>query len=238
VLVVADYEQMELRQFAHYATDERMRSAFLAGKDSYQQVADLLGVDRFIGKTITLASQYGAGWVTTRRQAIKLAFTLGQEHRVPELEALDWKDVMAKFHANYKVEHIKELCERQAQRRGLAGGEEYVRTVGGRRMRPKLIVQPATDTRPACIIPVYKDLPNSLIQGSCADIMKESIIAIGDAGYGEAMRLTVHDEIVMEVPEDQGQSTLAEVSALMHRREYVPELSVSGDIGTRYGDAK
>ena len=60
----------------------------------------------------------------------------------------------------------------------------------------------------------------------------------GEAGYTETMRLTVHDEIVLSVPEAEAQATLGEVSSLMERMEYVPPLTVSGDWAFRYGDAK
>ena len=237
VLVVADYDQMELRQFAHYAEDERMRAAFLSGDDLYQQVADLLGVDRAIGKMITLASQYGAGWKTTKVKAIEFAYKLGQSERVPELRKLDWKALTERFHANYKVRHMQWLTEAQAQRRGNYG-EEYVRTVGGRRMRPKVMLKDRGNGLPPVRIYIFKDLGNSLIQGSCADIMKESIIALGEAGYADTMRLTVHDEIVIEVPEAEADATLEEASKLMERKEYVPPLTVSGSYAKRYGDAK
>jgi DNA polymerase-1 len=91
---------------------------------------------------------------------------------------------------------------------------------------------------PPVRIYIFKDLGNSLIQGSCADIMKESIIALGEAGYADTMRLTVHDEIVIEVPEAEADATLEEASKLMERKEYVPPLTVSGSYAKRYGDAK
>jgi DNA polymerase-1 len=237
VLVVADYDQMELRQFAHYAEDERMRAAFLSGDDLYQQVSDLLGVDRDIGKMLTLASQYGAGWVTTKAQAIAFAFKLGQEDRVPDLMTLDWNALHEKFHKNYRVRHLQWMTEAQAQRRGNYG-EQYILTVGGRRMRPKLMRKERGPGLPPVEIHIFKDLGNSLIQGSCADIMKEGMIALADAGYGDAMRLTVHDEIVLEVPEAKAEATLEEATSLMTRPEYVPPLTVSGDWARRYGDAK
>lgn len=237
MLVVADYEQMELRQFAHYAEDERMRAAFLSGDDLYQQVADLLGVSRDIGKMITLAAQYGAGWRKTKEQAIEFAYKLGQADRVPELRKLNWQDLTERFHKQYKVRHLQWLTEAQAQRRGNYG-EEYIRTAGGRRMRPKMMTKERGPGLPPVRIYIFKDLGNSLIQGSCADVMKESLIALGDAGYGDAMRLTVHDEVVLEVPEDQAEEVLAHATQLMERHEYVPPLTVSGSWARRYGDAK
>jgi len=236
-MVVADYEQMELRQFAHYAEDERMRAAFISGDDLYQQAADVMGVTRDIGKMITLASQYGAGWKKTKEQAIAFAYKLGQSERVPELHELDWQGTMEKFHKAYKVRHLQWLTEAQAQRRGNYG-EMYVRTFGGRRMRPKLMTHNRGEGLQPVKIQIFKDLGNSLIQGSCADIMKESIIAVGEAGYGDNMRLTVHDELVLSVPTADAPKVLAEVLQIMERKEYVPELTATGDIAFRYGKAK
>ena len=236
VLVVADYEQMELRQFAYYAEDERMRAAFLSGDDIYQQVADLLGVTRSIGKMITLASQYGAGWRKTKEQAIVFAFKLGQADQVPELMRLNWEELTENFHKNYKVRHLQWLTEAQAQRRGNYG-EQYVQTVGGRRMRPK-VMRKTNDAGHTFLIPIFKDLPNSLIQGSCADIMKDSIIALAEAGYADQMRLTVHDEIVLEVDEAEAEDVLEEVCSIMTRDEIVPPLTVTGSWAKRYSDAK
>ena len=236
-MVVADYEQMELRQFAHYAEDERMRAAFISGDDLYQQAADVMGVTRDIGKMITLASQYGAGWKKTKEQAIAFAYKLGQSERVPELHELDWQGTMEKFHKAYRVRHLQWLTEAQAQRRGNYG-EMYVRTFGGRRMRPKLMTHNRGEGLQPVKIQIFKDLGNSLIQGSCADIMKESIIAVGEAGYGDNMRLTVHDELVLSVPTADAPKVLAEVLQIMERKEYVPELTATGDIAFRYGKAK
>ena len=231
--VVADYEQMELRVFAHFAEDERMRAAFLSGDDLYQQVSDLLGVPRDVGKMITLASQYGAGWAKTKEQAIEFAFKLGNEDQVPTLMAYDWRAMHERFHKNYKVRDLQYRTEGIAQKRG-AFGDPYILTVGGRRQRPKRVLIEKNGRK--TLISIFKDLGNSLIQGSCSDIMKESIIAAWERGLD--LRLTVHDELVAHVRDkdvDWAKEVLLEV---MTRTEYVPPLTVEAGSGKSYGDAK
>ena len=234
-LVVADYEQMELRVFAHFAEDERMRAAFLSGDDLYQQVSDLLGVPRDVGKMITLASQYGAGWRKTMEQAIEFAYKLGNEDQVPDLMLYDWEAMHTRFHKSYKVRDLQFRTEGIAQLRGVFG-DPYILTVGGRRQRPKRMQVTNKETGRKTHISIFKDLGNSLIQGSCADIMKESIIAAWERGLD--LRLTVHDELVAQVKDKDVEWAKETLIDVMTRPEYVPPLTVEAGHGKSYGEAK
>lgn len=231
--VVADYEQMELRLFAHFAQDEKMRAAFLSGDDIYQQVADTLGVNRSVGKMITLASQYGAGWQTTKRNAIQFAYKLGEAEQVPTLEAFDWREMIETFHSNYKVKWLQYQCEAMAQKRGQLG-DAHIVTVGKRRQRPKRVK--VTHNGRESIIPIFKDLSNSLIQGSCSDIMKDAIIDAHAAGLD--LRLTVHDEVMAVVKIGEEENAIKVLTQAMERREYTPPLTVEAASGASYGEAK
>lgn len=235
-IVVADWNQVELRLYAHFAQDENMRAAFLAGDDIYQQAADLLGVPRQVGKMMMLASIYGAGWLKIRSQAIEMAYKYGQADTVPELKSYDWRVLHNRFHRIYKIRDLSRLTELAARRREMYG-EGYIRTVGGRRQRPKYILLPPVNGHRQRI-PSYKDLANSLVQGSSADLMKEALIAIDDLGYGDYLRLTVHDEVVMEVPEDEVEEVQEAVIQAMTRNEFVPPLTVEADSADNYGAAK
>ena len=234
-IVVADYDQMELRMFAHFAEDERMRAAFLSGDDLYQQVSDLLGVPRDVGKMITLASQYGAGWRKTKEQAIQFAFKLGNEDQVPTLMGYDWEQMHTDFHRAYKVKSLAYRTEAAAQMRGQLG-DPYILTVGGRRQRPKRMVVTNKETGRKTTISIFKDLGNSLIQGSCADIMKESIITAHEQGM--ELLLTVHDELVGQCPTGEEEEMGAAMAQIMTREEYVPPLTASAGWGQNYGEAK
>ena len=235
-MVVADWNQMELRLYAHFAQDENMRAAFLSNDDIYSQAADLMGVDRQVGKMIMLASIYGAGPKTLKKQCIAMAYKFDMADIVPELRSYNWEELHEKFHKSYRIRDLARLTELQARRRGMLG-EAYIRTLGGRRQRPKyMLLPPVNGYRQR--IEVYKDLGNSLVQGSSADLMKESLIAVANAGYGDYLRLTVHDEMVLEVPDDEVAEVEAAVSRIMTRNEFVPPLTVGIGHDHRYGQAK
>ena len=213
-----------------------MRSAFLEGRDIYQEVADTLGVERQVGKMMMLASIYGAGAATIKRQAINMAYALGMEDLIPTLRDYDWDDLHSRFHYKYNIRNLSDLCELQARRRG-ALGEPYIMTTGGRRQRPKRVkLKPVNGYRQTVFI--FKDLANSLVQGSSADMMKQALIETAEAGYLSYMRLTVHDEQVLEVPLDKVEEVSETINRLMTRNEYVPPLTVGADTARRYGEAK
>lgn len=235
-MLVADWNQMELRLYAHFARDEAMRAAFLEGHDIYQEVADTLGVERQVGKMMMLASIYGAGPRTIKKQAINMAFALGMEDLIPTLRDYDWQDLHERFHARYNIRNLADQCELQARRRGMLG-EPYIMTTGGRRQRPKKVkLAPVNGYRQT--VEIYKDLANSLVQGSSADMMKQALIETAEAGYLKYMRLTVHDEQVLEVPLDKVAEVSETLDRLMTRREYVPPLTIGADTARRYGEAK
>ena len=235
-MLVADWNQMELRLYAHFARDEAMRAAFLDGHDIYQEVADTLGVERQVGKMMMLASIYGAGPTTIKRQAINMAYALGMEDLIPTLRDYDWQDLHERFHAKYNIKNLSDQCELQARRRG-ALGEPYIMTTGGRRQRPKRVkLKPVNGYRQTVFI--FKDLANSLVQGSSADMMKQALIETAEAGYLQYMRLTVHDEQVLEVPLELVDEVSETLDRLMTRREFVPPLTIGADSAQRYGQAK
>ena len=68
--------------------------------------------------------------------------------------------------------------------------------------------------------------------------MKQALIAVDDAGYGDYLRLTVHDEMVLEVPDDEVDEVIETVERLMTHREFIPPLTVEASSGQRYGEAK
>ena len=237
-MVVVDWNQMELRLYAHFANDEKMRAAFLAGEDIYQQVADLLGISRQIGKMVMLASIYGAGPGALRMQCIAQAYKFGLEDLVPELQSFDWVALHEKFHGNYRIRNLAQLTELQARRRG-EYGDPYILTLGGRRQRPKRVILPAyNDYGNRHTVYIYKDLGNSLVQGSSSDLMKRAIIDAAEAGLGPYMRLTVHDELVLEVPDDEVDGVVHLLDDIMTRNEFVPPLTVGAGVAQRYGEAK
>lgn len=235
-LVVADWNQAELRLYAHFAKDENMRAAFLSGDDIYQQAADLLGVPRQVGKMIMLASIYGAGPKALKRQCVAMSYKYGMADLVPELLKYDWDELYTRFHRSYGIRELARLTELQARRRGMLD-EPYILTLGGRRQRPKyVLLKPVNGYRQR--IETYKDLGNSLVQGSSADLMKMALIAMDEAGHGDKLLLTVHDEMVASVPKDEVEDVKELMREVMTRNEFIPPLTVEVSSAYRYGEAK
>lgn len=235
-MLVADWNQMELRLYAHFANDQNMLAAFLSEDDLYQQVADLLGVPRQIGKMIMLASIYGAGPRTLKNQCVVM-FGNESPELLEQLLKYDWEELYDKFHAQYRIKELSRQCENAARKRSMFD-EAYIRTWGGRRQRPKLVLrkQEVNGRRPE--ITIYKDLANSLVQGSSADLMKQALIDVDAAGYGKYLRLTVHDEMVLEVPDEEVEEVQRAIEKIMTRNEFMPPLTVSSDYAPSYGEAK
>jgi DNA polymerase-1 len=234
-IIVADWNQMELRMYAHFAEDENMRAAFLSGDDIYQQAADLLGVPRQVGKMIMLASIYGAGPRTLKKQCITMSSN--DPEMVALLESYDWEELYERFHGRYKIKALARQCELAARRRSMID-EAYIRTWGGRRQRPKLVLSRKTVNGRRQEITIYKDLANSLVQGSSADMMKQALVDVDKQGLGEALRLTVHDEMVLEIPEADVEEAKVVIEKVMTHREFIPPLTINVEAADRYGDAK
>jgi DNA polymerase-1 len=236
-IVVADWNQMELRLYAHYADDENMRAAFLSGDDIYQQVGDLLGVPRQVGKMIMLGSIYGAGPKKLRIQCVEMAIRFGYHDLIPSLREYDWSEMYDRFHDQYRIKNLTRACELQARRRGMLD-EPYIRTWGGRRQRPKLVLTKQVINGRRQQVAIFKDLANSLVQGGSADMMKQAMIDLDQEGWGGYMRLTVHDELVLEVPNAQVPEAERALEVAMTHNEFIPPLTVNVSVANRYGEAK
>ena len=191
VLLVADYSQIELRILAHLSGDEGLADAFASGTDIHTATsARVFGlpedqVDHAIrsrAKMINYGLAYGMN-------AYGLASRLG----IAPDEAQEFID--AYFEGFPK---IKEYLDRQGARAAAEGFTETL--LGRRRYIPEL--QAAN--------PRVRDLGrrmalNAPIQGSASDVFKLSMIrvdrALDESALHCRMLLTVHDELVFEVPE-------------------------------------
>lgn len=189
VILSADYSQIELRVLAHLAQDEQLVAAFHAGGDVHTYTASLIfdvkredvtAEMRRRAKTINFGVIYGMGEAALARQL-----------DIPRAEAAQF---IAAYFERYKgvARFMTETVE--GARRG-----EAVRTIcGRRRFLPNL--HSANRGLRAEAERVAKNTP---IQGSAADILKIAMVQLGkgDVVPGARMVLTVHDELVFEVPE-------------------------------------
>lgn len=191
-LISADYSQIELRIMAHLSEDPGLVDAFRHNADIHTATAaEVFGKardqvtpnDRRIAKVINFGLIYGMS-------AFGLAKNLG-------IDRQDAKNYITKYFARYPgvrdyMDRIKALADRQG----------YVETALGRRLW--LPDMRAGGMRRAA---AERAAINAPMQGSAADLIKLSMIAvqkwIEDKKLKSKLILQIHDELIMEVPEDE-----------------------------------
>ena len=205
VLVSADYSQVELRVLAHVSQDPTLLEAFREGRDIHTSTAALIfdtppdkvtPDQRRNAKTINFGLIYGMG-----------AQKLAQELKISTNEA-------KAFIAHY-FEHLSRLKEFYDGVETTAKEQGYVTTLAGRRrMLPDINSQ---NTQAFAL--ARRQAINTVIQGSAADIIKLAMLAVqtddGLNGMGARLVLQVHDELLLEVPEEHGRAVGERVAALM-----------------------
>ena len=178
-LVGADYAQMELRVAAHLSGDENLCRVFAEGRDVHTETAEKMGVDRRVAKMINFSILYGKG-----------AYGFSQDLGVTMAEA---KAYIAQYFATYpKLREYLDNVVRIGREKG------YVETMFGKR-RPLPDLTSSNAMRRAA---AEREAFNHPIQGSQADILKRAMINLSAALPKKfKMILTVHDELILEVPE-------------------------------------
>ncbi len=202
-IVSADYSQIELRLLAHLSEDPRLGEAFASGEDVHAYtaslvfevpLADVTKDMRRQAKAINFGVIYGMG-----------ESALGKQIGIPRAEA-------AKFIAAYFVryEGVKNFLTRTVE--DAKRGETVHTILGRRRFLPNL-----HSANRGLRFEAERIAKNTPIQGSAADLMKLAMLALhrDPVSPGARMLLTVHDEIVFEVPKDEVASACARAKAIM-----------------------
>ena len=204
-LISADYSQVELRVLAHYSQDPTLVAAFRNGEDIHTRTAALLhdvepseiGPDeRRKAKTINFGLIYGMG---PRK--------LAQDLAIPMSEA---RMFIERYFARFA--HIKEFFDSVEESARELG---YVTTLSGRR-RPLPDMRSLSGQARAL---AERQAVNTLIQGSAADLIKFAMLAVFNDKELRRLKarllLQIHDELIVEVPEDSAQAAAERLSALM-----------------------
>ncbi|MFZ2288297.1 MAG: DNA polymerase I [Halopseudomonas yangmingensis] len=192
-LVAADYSQIELRIMAHLAQDAGLLDAFRHDRDVHRATAaEVFGVtleevsseQRRKAKAINFGLIYGMS-----------AFGLAKQIDVDRKQAQDYID---RYFARYPgVLDYMERTRKQASEQG------YVETLFGRRLYLPEIHSKNQAMRKGA----ERTAINAPMQGTAADIIKRAMISV-DAWLAASqldarMIMQVHDELVLEVREDQ-----------------------------------
>ncbi|MDP1559660.1 MAG: DNA polymerase I [Nitrosomonas sp.] len=203
-IISADYSQIELRIMAHISQDAGLLKAFAAGEDIHSATAaEVFGVplaavgreQRRYAKVINFGLIYGMS-------EFGLAAQLGIERSAARI-------YMERYFARYPgVADYMQHTRENAKRTG------YVETVLGRRLWLPEINSANGNRRQGA----ERAAINAPMQGTAADIIKLAMIAVRDWLAQDRMQskliMQVHDELVLEVPDD-------EVEIMKHK---LPEL--------------
>ncbi len=226
LLISADYSQIELRVLAHLSGDENLAGAFARGDDIHEQTARRVfgtesGLDpyelRRRAKIVNYALLYG-----------KTAFTLAKDIGVAPQAAQAFID--AYFEGFPDVRGFIDATLERARQTGV------VTTMFGRRRRVPELTSRNGQIRAAA----ERAAVNMPIQGTAADILKRAMIDIHAALPAEStMILTVHDELLFEVPEAQAGKVVSLVRERMERAVTLAvPLTVDVGVGRNWKDAK
>ncbi|HFH9684704.1 DNA polymerase I [Streptococcus pyogenes] len=194
VLLSSDYSQIELRVLAHISGDEHLIAAFNEGADIHtstamrvfgiDKAADVTANDRRNAKAVNFGIVYGIS-----------DFGLSNNLGITRKQAKSYIDTYFERYPGIKA--YMENVVREAKDKG------YVETLFKRRRELPDINSRNFNVRSFA----ERTAINSPIQGSAADILKIAMINLDKAlqagGFRAKMLLQVHDEIVLEVPNDE-----------------------------------
>jgi DNA polymerase I len=205
LLLSADYSQIELRVLAHMTDDPVLVDAFARGEDIHARTAaevfgipqaDVTANQRRLAKVVNFGLFYGLS-----------DFGLARDTGMSTEEARVFID--AYFRAYNRVREFLEGVKVQAREQG------FVETILHRRRYIQDIRSPNRMLRQAA----ERIAINMPVQGSAADIMKLAMIRLHDylreQRLASRMILTVHDELVFEVPPGERDQLIEVVPDLM-----------------------
>ncbi|GAB3370256.1 DNA polymerase I [Spongiibacter taiwanensis] len=222
-ILAADYSQIELRIMAHLSGDKGLIDAFAKGEDIHRATAaEVFGVavdevsdeQRRNAKAINFGLIYGMS-----------AFGLARQLHIGRNEAQEYIDL---YFARYPG-----VLRYMDDTRKLAAEKGYVETLFGRRLHLPEINASNGQRRQAA----ERTAINAPMQGTAADIIKRAMIAVDEYLASEKpdakIIMQVHDELVLEVAEEQIDAVSKKIEALMAG---AAKLDVPLEVGLGVGD--
>jgi DNA polymerase-1 len=220
--LAADYSQIELRVLAHFCKDGPLVEAFVNGDDIHSRTAaEIFGIQpdavtrdqRSAAKAINFGIIYGMS-----------AFRLARELKISRTEAQRYID---NYFARYP--QVRTYMDDRIQE---AKDHGVVKTLFGRQRVVRGLSSRNNNERAAA----ERVAMNTPVQGTAADLIKMAMIKVHErlkADFPRAsLLLQVHDELVLEVPEEDLEAISA---ALVEEMQGVYALGVPLLVETGHG---
>ncbi len=191
VLLTCDFDQVELRVVAALAKERKMIDAILAGVDLHQLTVDELAeagvtITRDTAKMTNFLIVYGGG-------AGALAEQAGIDYGVAKRIIRAWRD---------RYPAINALSAK------LGRLTDVVRTISGRAI-------PVTVNKTTGELRTYANI-NYLVQSSARELLVHAWYRLAtEYGMGDRVWFPIHDELVLQCPEDQVAETVEAVQQCM-----------------------
>ena len=192
-LIDADYSQIELRILAHIADDKVMQNIFESGNDIHTQTAaEIFGLPESMvtselrrrAKAINFGIVYGIG-----------DYSLSQDIGVTRKEAKKYIDNYLNTFSGVKA-YVDDII-------AFAREHGYIDTLFGRRR----FVPEITSSKKTIVSFAERVCRNTPIQGTAADLIKLAMVRVSEslksAGLKARLILQIHDELIIEAPEDE-----------------------------------
>jgi DNA polymerase-1 len=228
-LLIADYNQIELRCIAHLAADPGLIAAFTGRQDIHNATAArVFGVEP---AKVTLDMRSKAKMVSYGLAYGMEAYGLGQRLNIPTEDAA--VILNAYFAAFPNVKAYMDGTVKEARMRG------YTETLFGRRRPIPELSNSNFRIRQAG----ERQAMNAGIQGLAADIFKVALVRLDAAleagGYQSRLTLQVHDEVIVDVPagEEEAVGELT-VATMRNAAALDVPLEVNLSWGDTWADAK
>ena len=204
-LIKADYSQVELRLTAHLSQDEKMMQVFRDGGDIHSATAgwvygipaeDVTSDQRRQAKALNFGVLYGMGPQAFARSA--------------GVSVEEARSFIGRYREQYRgLGKFIESTVMQARSVG------YVETMFGRRR----YIPEINSSNPAVLAQAERIAFNFPIQGTAADLLKKAMIELyahmREKFVDARMVLTVHDELVCEVPDAEALDFARDIRSVM-----------------------
>ena len=227
-ILAADYSQIELRIMAHLSRDQGLMDAFAKGQDIHQATAaeifstnidEVTANQRRSAKAINFGLIYGMS-----------AFGLSKQLQITRAEAQNY--IEQYFDRYPQVKHYMDETKQSAKKMG------YVETVFGRRLYLADIESSNYQRRQYA----ERSAINAPMQGTAADLIKMAMILlhqkIKEESFEAKIIMQVHDELVIEVNENQSDELSGITTSVMSEISKLDvDLKVDADIGNNWDEA-